>query len=276
VTYVVRSGAHEYVVRRRPVGDVPAGAHDMAREYRVLAALGGGSVPVPTVFGFSDDETIVGAPFYVMSLVHGVVFHRRDDVASLTPTDAGEVSHAEGFVARRIGRWLEQWDRGPHRDHLLVERVGASLAAAVPVHAEATLVHGDYRLGNMLVATDDPIHVAAILDWEMSTLGDPLTDLAHLLVYWEPTCGRVTHESQSIAGHPGFLSGAELGARYAAASGRDVDGIGFYLAFEHWRAAIIKEAIFQRRRADTDDELGDSVALHLEEAADLLATVSAS
>ena len=111
----------------------------------------------------------------------------------------------------------------------------------------------------------------------MSTLGDPLTDLAHLLVYWEPTCGRVTHESQAIAGHPGFLSGSELVARYAAASGRDVDGLSFYLAFEHWRAAIIKEAIFQRRHADpddTNDELGDSVARHLEEAADLLATVT--
>ena len=165
-----------------------------------------------------------------------------------------DLGRPEGFVARRIGRWLEQWGRGPHREQPLVDRLGAQLSAAVPAHADATIVHGDYRLGNMLVATDDPVRVSAVLDWELSTLGDPLTDLAHLLVYWEPTCGRVTHESQAIAGHPGFLTGAELAARYAELSGRRVDGLDFYLAFEHWRAAIIKEAIFQRRTATGDDE----------------------
>lgn len=302
VTYSVRSGRHRYVVRRRPVGTVPAGAHDMAREHRVQAALQHADVPVPTVFGFCDDETIVGAPFYVMGLVDGQVFHRRDDVAALSPEQARAVSDAvtdvldrlhridpaqvglsdlgrpEGFVARRIGRWLDQWRRGPHRENPLIESVGAQLAASVPERTDSTLIHGDYRLGNMLVRVEDPVGVAAVLDWEMSTLGDPLTDLAHLLLYWESSCGRVTHESQAIAGHPGFATGAELAGRYAAASGRDVDSLGFYLAFEHWRAAIIKEGIFQRRLAnpidlaDAPDEIGASVGVHLEEAADLLAT----
>jgi len=299
LTFLVRTGPHEYVVRRRPLGRVPAGAHDMAREHRVLAALQGSAIPIPQVYGFCDDETIVGAPFYVMSMVHGSVFHRRGDVSALSPSQAHQISEAVvdvldqlhridaarvglgdlgrpgAFVARRIGRWLQQWEREPHRDQPLVELLGGQLASRVPDHADSTLVHGDFRLGNMMVATAEPARVAAVLDWEMSTLGDPLTDLAHLLVYWEPFQGRLTHESQTIAGHPGFLPSAELADRYAHASGRPLDDLDFYLAFEHWRAAIIKEAIHMRRAAGHDpeavsDDLAASVGIHLEVAADLL------
>jgi aminoglycoside phosphotransferase (APT) family kinase protein len=302
LTYLVRFGKHEYVVRRRPLGRIPAGAHDMAREYKVLAALQSTTIPTPEVFGYCDDESIVGAPFYVMSRVHGSVFHRRADVSMLAPSQARDLSYAavdvieqlhridydavglsdlgrpDGFVARRIARWLQQWRQGPHRQHQLVEMLGDKLGAALPPRSDATLVHGDFRLGNLLVALDDSVRVAAVLDWEMSTLGDPLTDLAHLLVYWEPTRGRLTHESQTIAQHPGFLTASELANRYATGSGRDLDRLDFYLAFEHWRAAIIKEAIFLRRTADSDqseppDDLGDSVDRHLEEAADLLRTI---
>jgi aminoglycoside phosphotransferase (APT) family kinase protein len=271
----------------------------MAREYKVLAALQGSRIPIPQVFGFCDDETIVGAPFYVMSRVHGSVFHRPEDVSGLSSSQAAQISRAVvsvldqlhridpqavglgdlgrpgRFVSRRIGRWLEQWRRSSHRDHPLVEVLGGRLAAAAPEHADATLVHGDYRLGNMLIAVDQLAPLAALLDWEMSTLGDPLTDLAHLLVYWEPTRGRVTHESQMIAQHPGFLTGTELADQYAVLTGRDLSRLDFYLAFEHWRAAIIKEAIFMRASEGLDPagpnaELGDSVARHLDEAADLL------
>jgi aminoglycoside phosphotransferase (APT) family kinase protein len=274
----------------------------MAREYKVLAALQSTTIPTPEVFGYCDDESIVGAPFYVMSRVHGSVFHRRADVSMLAPSQARDLSYAavdvieqlhridydavglsdlgrpDGFVARRIARWLQQWRQGPHRQHQLVEMLGDKLGAALPPRSDATLVHGDFRLGNLLVALDDSVRVAAVLDWEMSTLGDPLTDLAHLLVYWEPTRGRLTHESQTIAQHPGFLTASELANRYATGSGRDLDRLDFYLAFEHWRAAIIKEAIFLRRTADGDqseppDDLGDSVDRHLEEAADLLRTI---
>ncbi|HEX5588013.1 MAG TPA: phosphotransferase family protein [Acidimicrobiia bacterium] len=292
LTYRVRSGPHDYVVRRRPMGPVAKGAHDMAREHRVLAALQGSGLPIPTVYGFWDDERVVGAPFYVMSYVAGSVFHGPDDVATLSESQAraiseatvdvldrlhrvdpaavglGELGRPDGFVARRIGRWLEQWRAGDYRDHPLVEPIGAELAARVPTDADATLVHGDYRLGNLLVAVGDQPDIAAILDWEMSTLGDPLTDLAHLLVYWDRTRGRLTHESQRIAEHPGFLSASELAERYATRTGRDLTDLDFYLAFEHWRAAIIKEGIYLR--TPDDDELGDSVARHLEEAADLL------
>jgi aminoglycoside phosphotransferase (APT) family kinase protein len=299
LTYLARSGSSEYVLRRRPLGPVAPGAHDMAREYRVQSALQASGIPLASVYGYSGDESIMGAPFYVMSRVHGHVFHQRADVARLTPEQAERISEAavgvlqqihsvdaaavglgdlgrpEGFVARRISRWLERWRRSEHRDHALVELIGDRLAAQVPPEADSTLVHGDYRLGNMVVNPLAPHPVAAVLDWEMSTRGDPLTDLAHLLVYWDRTKGRLTHESQTISEHPGFLGPDALGGRYAELSGRDIGPLPFYLAFEHWRAAIIKEGIYTRTRIhatdDADgDDIGDTVAKHLEEAAEIL------
>ena len=179
----------------------------------------------------------------------------------------GDLGRPEGFVARRIGRWLKQWRSSRHRDHELVEPLGARLAAGVPARTDSTLVHGDFRLGNMIANPGTGAPVAAVLDWEMSTLGDPLTDLAHLLVYWDRTRGRTTHESQTIAEHPGFLTSEELAGLYGRLSGRELEDLPFYLAFEHWRASIIKEDIYTRTG---DDEIGDTVALHLEEAAEIL------
>jgi aminoglycoside phosphotransferase (APT) family kinase protein len=299
LTFVVTAGGRELVARRRPLGTVPAGAHDMAREHRVLSALRTSTLPVPRVYGFYDDESIMGAPFYLMDRVHGTVLDRRQDVAALTPqqchdlsaaaVDAlaqlhaidyvavglGDLGRPDGFVARRLARWLQQWDNSPHRDHPSVHLLGERLQAQVPVQADSTLVHGDFRLGNMIIDLEGPAQVAAILDWEMSTLGDPCTDLAHMLVYWEPSRGRLTHSSQEMVEQTGFLTGAELTDRYAAATGRALGSLDFYLAFEHWRAAIIKEGIFVRHQevgdGDGDVELiGESVALHLDEAADLL------
>lgn len=299
LTYLLRGGGDEYVLRRRPLGTVPAGAHDMAREFRVQSALQGTSLPLARMYGYCDDEAVMGAPFYVMSRVKGSVFQRRADVAGLSPPEATSISEAtidildelhavdygqvglgdlgrpQGFVSRRIVRWLDQWQRSPHRPHPLVEPLGAALAARAPSRADATVVHGDYRLGNMVIDVGAAHPVAALLDWEMSTLGDPLTDLAHLLVYWGRTRGRLTHESQSIAEQPGFLTGDQLAIRYASRSGRDLSDLAFYLAFEHWRAAIIKEGIYIRTRSGDhpepeEDDLGDTVGRHLEEAGEIL------
>jgi aminoglycoside phosphotransferase (APT) family kinase protein len=306
LTFLATSGSAEYVVRRRPLGSVAAGAHDMAREYRVQAALQGTGLPLATMYGYCDDESVMGAPFYVMSRVHGHVYHRLADVSALTADQArrmseatvdvldqlhrvdpasvglGDLGRPEGFLARRIGRWLDQWRRSEHREHDLVEPLGARLASSVPEHADSTLVHGDFRLGNLILSPTESAPVAAVLDWEMSTLGDPLTDVAHLLVYWDRTRGRLTHESQSIAEHPGFLTSGQLADRYEQLSGRDLADLPFYLAFEHWRAAIIKEGIHTRTRAlhtgeseghseeTEDDDIGQTVSLHLEEAAEIL------
>jgi len=298
LTYVVGSAGREYVVRRRPLGPVAAGAHDMSREFRVQSALQGSGLPVAAMYGFCEDESILGAPFYVMGRVPGKVFNREQDVAEVTQAEASALSEAtvdvldrlhrvdidsvglrslgrpEGFVARRIGRWLEQWQHSEHRDQPLVESIGEKLARSVPARTDSTLVHGDYRLGNMIVDPAASAPVAAVLDWEMSTLGDPMTDLAHLLVYWEPSRGRITHESQSIAQHPGFLRADQLAERYAAAAGREIADLDFYLAFEHWRAAIIKEGIYTRSlrtgSGESADAVGATVDLHLEEAAEIL------
>ena len=299
LTYSVTAGAHEYVARRRPLGTVPSGAHDMSREYRVLAALGSTELPVPQVFGYCEDDAVLGAPFYLMSRVHGAVLHQRADVAALPASTCrgiseavvdvlcdihrvdppavglGDLGRPEGFVARRLVRWMDQWDRNPHRDQPSLHPIGEQLLARVPTNAGSTLVHGDFRLGNLMVDLGTPARVAGVLDWEMSTLGDPLTDMAHLMVYWEPTRGRLTHESQRIAGQPGFLTASGLADRYAESTGRDLGHLDFYLAFEHWRAAIIKEGIYMRHVAGDDHdagagEIGASVPLHLDEAADLL------
>jgi aminoglycoside phosphotransferase (APT) family kinase protein len=198
------------------------------------------------------------------------------DPAELDIPSAGRPGN---FVERRIRSWLRQWEAVEHRDFPDLERIGAALLRDVPPQPGTTLVHGDYRLGNLMFRVVPDVAMTAILDWELSTIGDPLTDLAHLLVYWEPTCGRVTHPAQLIPQAPGFASGPALAARYAEATGSGLPHLRFYLAFEHWRAAIIKDAIYLRRRrglppgAEPDADLaefGRYVQLHLDEAAELL------
>jgi aminoglycoside phosphotransferase (APT) family kinase protein len=299
LTFAITAGESELVARRRPLGTVAPGAHDMAREFRVLAALAETAVPVPRVYGFYEDESVMGAPFYLMDRVHGAVLDCRADVSGLSPRQCRELSSAavealaqlhaidyesvglgelgrpSGFVTRRLARWIQQWDRSPHRDFPLVDTLGERLQSQVPAQTDSTLVHGDFRLGNMMINLEEPVGVAALLDWEMSTLGDPYTDLAHMLVYWEPTRGRLTHPSQEMVQQPGFLTGGEIAEQYATTTGRNIGSLDFYLAFEHWRAAIIKEGIYTRYReagaADSEMEaLGASVESHLSEAADLL------
>lgn len=299
LTYLLSLDDQRLVMRRRPLGPSAPKAHDMFREFRVLEALQGRGLPVPRVYGYHEGSDVVGAPFYVMDFMDGTVIHEPSDAQDLRAEQATQVSrslietlvllHAvgpddiqltnfgrpDGFLTRRITSWLRQWNSVAHRDHPLVEEIGNTLLGAVPQQLDSTLVHGDYRLGNVILRTDDS-SVAAVLDWEMSTIGDPLTDLAHLLVYWCPSRGRITHPAQLISARPGFLTGDELVERYAKESGRDVTHLPFYLAFEHWRAAIIKDAIYLRRRGggktlDPDtEEFGASVALHLAEAAEIL------
>jgi aminoglycoside phosphotransferase (APT) family kinase protein len=298
LTYLLSLGDQQLVMRRRPLGPSAPKAHDMFREFRVLEALQGRGLPIPRVYGYHEAPDVVGAPFYVMDFLDGEVIHEPGDAQGLEAEQAAQISrslvetlvrlHAvgpddiqltnfgrpDGFLTRRITSWLRQWNTVAHRHHPLVEAIGSTLLGAVPKQLDSTLVHGDYRLGNVILAADSS--VAAVLDWEMSTIGDPLTDLAHLLVYWCPSRGRVTHPAQLISALPGFLAGDELVELYGKESGRDMTHLPFYLAFEHWRAAIIKDAIYLRRRgaqqvSDPEtEEFGASIALHLAEAAEIL------
>ena len=306
LTFLLELDQDRFVLRRRPIGPSAARAHDMKREFTVISALNGTDFPVPRAVLYSEDRSVVGEPFYLMRFIDGAALHVPEDVVSLDAAAARTCSqtlidtlatlHAvdpaaiglkdfgwpQNFLQRRINSWLRQWQSVEHRDFPEVESLCQRLLAQIPGTSGATLIHGDYRLGNVLFQQQPSIRLTAVLDWEMSTIGDPLTDLAHLLVYWEPTRGRITHPSQVIARHPCFLDGRSLADRYAELTGRDVSQLPYYMAFEHWRAAIIKDAIYLRSRSVSQDTLpehvvalGESVQLHLEEAADVLADLRA-
>ena len=273
LTFVVLDGGGErFVLRRPPLGHVLATAHDMGREHRLISAVGTTSVPVPRALGLCTDVDVTGAPFYVMSFVEGVVLdspekadvlpvERRRDAAfdlidvlaelHLLDVDAiglGDLAKRTGYVERQLRRWSTQWKDSKTRELPAIEEVGARLRADVPVQQAVAVAHGDYRFGNCLT---DPTsgRIAAVLDWELCTLGDPLADLGYLRVYWaDPAAagrgqgGR--HNDPTGAG--GFPSYDELVERYAARTGFDVSGIEYYAAFASWRLAVISEGVYAR------------------------------
>ena len=209
LTYTVRDASREWVLRRPPLGHVLETAHDMGREYRVMAALADTGVPVPDMIGFCPDPDVMGAPFYVMEKVDGIAYRDAADFESLDPAgrhalgtafldamsalavvdqDAvglSDFGRPEGFAARQVRRWTTQLSQSTSRDNTAINRLGERLAERVPPAQRASIVHGDFRLDNALVHRSDPGTVLAIIDWEMSTLGDPLTDLGMLYLFWE-------------------------------------------------------------------------------------------
>ena len=273
LTYrVTDSEGTVFVLRRPPLGSVLATAHDMAREHRVIAALENTEVPVPPALGLCEDEQVNGAPFYVMSFVEGYVLtdaaitakhfdegerrelgtsivrvlgelHRIDpDVVGL-----GDLGRKESYLARQLRRWRTQWEKSKTRELAAMEEVYDALRTQIPEQVGATIVHGDYRLGNMITSFDGEI--AAVLDWELCTLGDPLADVGYLMNNWvEPgetgPTARGAALSPSAAG--GFPSRAEVLERYTAMTGRDVTRIDYYRAFQYWRLAAIVEGVLAR------------------------------
>ena len=269
LTYVIADGSRSWVLRRPPLGHVVVTAHDMGREYRVLAALGPTDVPVPEVLAFGD-ETVLGAPFYVMERVEGRILRTREEMATLTPEEAracsttlvdvlaalhavdyeavglGDFGRPDGFLARNVARWGKQWQANKTRELPALEEVGRRLDAALPPSGPPAIVHGDYRLDNTMLAPNDPGRIAAVLDWEMSTLGDPLTDVGLLLVYWGGGAQLASLTAQGVGDVPGFFRRDEVIARYAATSGRDVAHLDFYEVFAMYKLAIIVEGIQAR------------------------------
>jgi aminoglycoside phosphotransferase (APT) family kinase protein len=275
LTYLVRGGAHEWVLRRPPLGHVLPTAHDMAREYRVLSALAGTDVPAPRPIALCEDPSVSDMPFYVMQYCPGVVLaqdippgyapmpedRRRislalvDTLVRLHAVDFRAVGleafgRPEGYLERQVRRWSEQWQRSKTSELPEIDELIRRLRAALPRSPAPTIVHGDYRLGNMALDPADPGRVAAIFDWEMATLGDPLADLGYTLIYWTeagdapPTGGVGTAPSFTTA--PGFFTRAELVAEYARRSGRDVEAVDFYQVLALYKLAVISEGIYAR------------------------------
>ena len=258
-----------YVLRRPPLGHLLASAHDMGREHRIIAALAGTAVPVAPALGLCDDPSVNGAPFYLMAFVDGNVVRDRatadatltvarravagrslaDTLAAIhaddpTAVGLGDLGRHEGYVARQLKRWYGQWNAQKTRELPAVDRVHAALATHIPSQVGATIVHGDYRLDNCMLGTDAT--VAAVLDWEICTLGDPMADVGLLMVYWTgPDDTPSAWEGQASTA-PGFPNRADLLQRYAAASGRDVDGVGYFVAFAYWKLACILEGVYAR------------------------------
>jgi aminoglycoside phosphotransferase (APT) family kinase protein len=268
LTYEVSDGRATWIVRRPPLGHVLATAHDMAREYRVMSALQDTAVPVPRTYALCRDEEVLGAPFYVMERVAGMAYRHVaeleplgrertraiaiglvDTLATLHQVDADAVGLAdfgrpEGFLARQVARWKKQLDASYCRDLPAADELHARLAAEVPQESAPGIVHGDYRLDNVLV--DDHDRPAAVIDWEMATLGDPLTDLALLVVYQRLGSLPGGTAVADAASAPGFLTEDELIERYAGRSDRDLSRFGFYLGLASFKLAAIVEGIHYR------------------------------
>ena len=271
LTYEVTDGHWTWIVRRPPLGHVLATAHDMAREYTVMTALRDTEVPVPETFALCRDEAVIGAPFYVMAKVEGTPYRTSAQIAPLGPERTRTISERmvdtlaalhrvdpvavgladfgrpEGFVARQVRRWKKQLDASRSRDLAGVDELHAALETAVAdgaVESAPGIVHGDYRLDNLLV--DDRDRVAAVLDWEMATLGDPLTDVALLIAYQQMADlgGGAAVADASRA--PGFLTNDELLVRYAAGSARDLSAMNVYLGLAYFKIAVILEGIHFR------------------------------
>lgn len=288
LTYLVTDGAHEYVVRRPPLGHVLATAHDMAREYRVMAALGPTDVPVPEMVALCEDVDVIGAPFYVMQKVDGTPYSRASQLAPLgaertrvitermvdtlvtlhavdyRAVGLGEFGRPDGYLTRQVSRWKKQLASSTSRELPGMDELVAYLETHIPAQGEGTIVHGDFRLDNLLVADD---RVTAVLDWEMSTLGDPLTDVALMLAYQQlaeagPATGAVVTDAPLA---PGYLDREAVLARYAAGSGRDVSDIGFHLSLAFFKLAVILEGIhFRHSQGQTVgsgfEGIGDMIA----------------
>jgi aminoglycoside phosphotransferase (APT) family kinase protein len=270
LTYVISDGAREWVLRRPPLGHVLPTAHDMAREYKVLAGLEGTDVPVPRVVAFCDDDAINDAPFYVMEKVDGVILRTGADMARLTHDEARRCSeslvdvlvaiHAvdysavglddfgrpDGFIERQVRRWGEQWERSKTRELPAIDELARRLRAAIPTSPPPTIVHGDYRLDNTMLEPDDLGRVIAVLDWEMATLGDPLADVGLFLIYWARDDTQTGNVGATITSDAGFLTRDEVVERYARGSGRDVKELDFYEALASYKLAIILEGIHAR------------------------------
>jgi aminoglycoside phosphotransferase (APT) family kinase protein len=283
LTYRVTDAAgQKWALRRPPLGKRLGSAHDMGREHKVVSALGGTEVPVAPVVGLCEDESVNDAPFYVMEFVEGPILRglmeaeifpdegdRRaigervaDTLVAIHSVDPdavglGDLGKKEDYVARQLHRWQGQWEKSKTRELEPIDRVHEALSARIPEQGPATIVHGDYRLDNMILT--DSGEVAAVVDWELCTLGDPLADVGLLMVYW-PERGEDSLALGMPANlAPGFPTREELTSRYAERSGRDLSDLDFYVALGYWKLAIILEGVYARYTAGGYGKVNEGV-----------------
>ena len=274
LTYRIHAGEESWVLRRPPLSHVQPTAHDMKREFRVISALAGTDVPVPGTVALCEDASVNDAPFYVMEYVEGFVpadateFARRFDEGArrrigeelidilvylhsivLDDVGLGDFGKPEGYLERQVRRFSDQLTRIKTRDVPDLEELPRRLAAALPAQSGSGIVHGDYRLDNAILDAEG--RIAAVLDWEMATLGDPLADVGLLMMYWADPEGSSGTDmpgvaSSAVTALPGFLTKAEARERYAERSGRDLGNLDFYIVLGHFKLAVILENMHAR------------------------------
>jgi aminoglycoside phosphotransferase (APT) family kinase protein len=277
---VTDAGDGAWILRRPPLGSTLGSAHDMGREHRILTGLARTAVPAPTPVALCSDVRVTGAEFYVMDFVDGVVLRDEADVEAtfaepdrrrvgealvdtlvelhaVDPDAAGlgELGRRDGYAERQLRRWKRQWDDSKTRELEAMEEAHRLLAARVPQQRDTSIVHGDYRLDNAIVTPAGD--VAAVVDWELCTLGDPLADLGLLLDYWAQPGDEVVPLTRAPTLAAGFPTREELAARYAERSGRDIAQLDFFVALGYWKLAAILEGVYARYAAGAYGETTD-------------------
>jgi aminoglycoside phosphotransferase (APT) family kinase protein len=297
LTYRVDDTVHAWALRRPPLGHVLPTAHDMAREYRVISALASTRVPVPTTVALCEDPEVLGAPFYLMSYVDGLVLSQPGALAALDHDAAarlgeilidtlvelhridpdsvglGDFGRPDGFLERQVRRWHKQWQASETRPVPVLAQVVARLLAELPGPSAPAIVHGDYRLTNV-ICNRELTRIAAVVDWEMATLGDPLADVGLLIVYHQ-LAEQDDLVMPRMSATDGFLSPEALAARYRAGSGRDLGKLPWYVAFGFFKLAVIAEGIAARHLQGKTvgpgfERFGEMVPILLTSALDLL------
>jgi aminoglycoside phosphotransferase (APT) family kinase protein len=303
LTFRVRDGEHDWVLRRPPLRGLLASAHDMGREHRVQAALEPTDVPVAGQVAECTDDSVIGAPFYLMQCLDGIVYDDVEAVADLTDEQGlaasyelvdvlarlhaidpdtvglGDFGRPAGYLIRQVARWQSQWEKSKTVEMPAIDEVGARLARSVPAESRHGIVHGDYSFNNTMFRRDDPTRMQAILDWEMSTLGDPLTDIGMVAVYWGDV-GELMWRNRAPQAHranAGFPAVDVLLDRYAESSGTDLGEIDFYRALATYKLAVISQGSVKRTTGDDPDRAArttETVSILAEKALELTSRYS--
>ncbi|HEV7845014.1 MAG TPA: phosphotransferase family protein [Thermoleophilaceae bacterium] len=281
ITFLVRRGEARVVLRRPPRPPLPPSAHDVLREARLLRALEGTPVRVPAVLAVGDDDSVLGVPFYVMEEIHGNVLASAIPAELDTPAERRRSSEEmvdalvelhsvdwaacglegygkpTGYLERQVRRFTGLWEHNKTRELEVVQELGDWLRDNMPESSEATIVHGDYRLGNVMMGEGAPAELVAIFDWELSTIGDPLADVGYMTVTWvEPDDPQDTMFAQigALTRREGFLTRDELIARYEERSGRSMSALNWYQALALWKAAVFMEGNYKRFQSGNSDD----------------------